>query len=411
MRLLIFFIISIQFTLIFGQQVKYDKSVPSLMQETNIGRLTDFAIDERSNHFLLDSEKKKIWIYNGESVLTGEIPKTLSAPLFENPLAINVSSENQILVLDNELKKIIILDEKGSKASEFGNDRSTAGSFDNPVGMTLNAHDNIYVIDNSLQQIIKFNFDGLFLGFESVVNPISITADIENNVYVLAQNEDDDSYRIISFPYDLRSREVIRISNVIDPVDISVNQFGEFYVVDREYRKVFHYGPAGNLIGEQIGIKSSSAGPGKFADAAAVNNTFVNNEIDKLFVLDREFNYVQSFSVESRHERKKLYTKPRELDIRLENSITNESFEKFYAADDLYFYVQADNTVKAVKNGKNLFIIRHGDLGDVTGIATASDNIYVADGDAGEIYVFSSSDGSFKFVFGQSVEISGYFPG
>ncbi len=405
MRFFILLFLSVPLSVLLSQQVKYENSVPALLQETEISRLTDFCVDDNSNYYLLDSELKKIWIYDSKSELKGEIPAKIGSLLLERPLAVELTSDNNIVILDGELKKVYTLDGKGSILNEFGNDLGVNGSFENPVGITTDPHDNIYVIDNALQQIIKFNSKGLFRGNESVINPIAIASDIENKIYVLTQNEDDDSYLIVSMPYDLRSRHEIRISNVIEPVDLTVNQFGEFYVVDREYRKVFHYGPAGNLIGEQIGIKSSSAGPGKFSEAAAVKNKFVNNEIDRLYVLDREFNYVQSFSIESRHERKKLYKQPPDLDIYLEKIISGREFKSFYSVIDSYFYVSADNSIYVEKEGKAVFTIRHSQINDVASITEAEENIYVADRSEGEIFAFSSTDGSFKFKFGREEEL------
>lgn len=406
MRLLLSIILFIPMTVLLSQEVKYENSIPSLLQETKIRRLADFSIDGQSNYYLLDSDLKKIWVYDSNSKLVDEIPKAGNSINLENPVAIELTSDNNLMLLDAALKKIFTFDKNGSAISEFGNDRGVTGSFESPVGMALDVYDNVYVIDKTLQQIIKFNKDGLFRGNESIINPISIAVDIEQNVYVLAQNEDEGTFKIVSFPFDLRSRLEIRISNVIDPVDITVNQFGEFYVVDKEYRKVFHYGPAGNLIGEQIGVKSSSAGPGKFSDAAAVNNKFVNNEIDMLYVLDLEFNYVQSFSIQSRHERKKLYTQPLELDINLDNSISNIQFEKFFAVKDLYNYVSSDNTITGKKNGGTVYSIKHSELDDVAAITAAMGNIYVADRGAGEVFAFSASDGSFKFKFGDAEGLS-----
>lgn len=406
MRLFISVILFIPLTVLLSQQVKYENSIPALLQETQIGRLADFTIDGESNHYLLDSELKKIWVYDSNSKLVNEIPEAGNSINFEYPVAIELTSDNNLVLLDRELKKIFILDKSGSTILEFGNDRGVTGSFENPVGIALDVYDNIYVIDNALQQIIKFNKDGLFRGNESISNPVSITADIEQNVYVLTQNEDEDTFEIISFPFDLRSRSEIRISNVIDPADITVNQFGEFYVVDKEYRKVFHYGPAGNLIGEQIGIKSSSAGPGKFSDAAAVNNKFVNNEIDKLYVLDREFNYVQSFSIQSQHVRKKLYKQPLELDINLEKTISNVKFEKFFAVNDIYNFVSSDNTITGKQKGDTVYSIKHAELDDVAAITAAMENIYVLDRGAAQVFTFSASSGSFKFKFGDTQELS-----
>ena len=97
MRLLISLILSIPLSVILSQQIKYENSVPALLQETRIRKLIDFSVDGQANYYLLDGELKQVWVYDKDSKLLGELPEAGSTIKFEQPAAIELTSNNVFL--------------------------------------------------------------------------------------------------------------------------------------------------------------------------------------------------------------------------------------------------------------------------------------------------------------------------
>lgn len=390
----------------FSQQVSYLQTVPSQITLSPMQELSDFFVDTDYNYFFLDKTLAKIWVYDSNSVLIKEIPTESGDRIFERPVAMG-NVDNEIVVLDADLKKIIFINKLTNKRErEFSGGTGSAANLTEPVDMSIDINKNIFIIDLAKNKICKFDKNGLFLGERGVKNPIALSTDIEGKAHVLVLDSDG-AFSIISFSADLRRQNRVSISNVIDPKDISVNTFGEFFIVDSEVGKVFRYGPSGNVIGEQIGVKSSSKGIGQFSDPIKLSSSFINNENDLVFVLDNRFNYVQSFNLLSRHQRNKLFTQPESISIILDKEFTGFSFIKFFAEGNKYFYVKENNSIVVRKSDVSLFVLNNPSITNISSITEFGNQIYVADKETNKIFVFSSADGSFLFSFGHEGEAPG----
>lgn len=393
MKKMFFFLLLTVTLSIADDNVYFRRAIPSITALSEMLNIVDFSLDSQMNHYFLDAAQKKIFIYD----INGNLSGNISIPFTENPVALGLSTDNSFYILDEKLKKIFILDKSGKIVNSFGDDRKNDGSFENPFFLRLDEYDNIFVLDKGNRKLLKYNKDGLYRGSFTISNPKAVVVDREQIVHILRQDESG-NYSVVNVSENLKYITEIKILNVFSPVDIAVNYFNEFYIVDAEAGTVIRYGQYGNVIGEQIGKKSSSKAPGQFSNPARIIYKYINNETESISILDSKFSLVQTFEITTLHERCKLKEVKPFLPVTQNIELSGFEFREYFTNGGLDFFISPEKSVRVFKEAKELFPLSHSSLQDIVGVVVTEDEIFTADGESNRIIAFDKITGKPRSV-------------
>ncbi len=397
--------------LLFAQttEVNYEKTIELGDQVLGTEEVANFSMDNVYNLYLLDNNKNKVVILNQDGGVIRMIPEFANAEYYDEPVAVNLFSDGRIAVLDKGFKKVITVTNKGDMISSFGNVDGGISSFDNPIDMVIDAYDNFYILDAGKQQILKFNNKGLFRGAVAVVNPIAIASDIAQNIYLLfLVNE---KFTVQIFNSELQMKERIELPGLLEPTDVAVNNFGEFYIVDPELGGVVKFDREGKILGSRIGLKSDSKGRGNFAEATRVACAYLDDQRDLLTIYDHEFNYIQTYKVKSDYPRKKLESPPLIFDIKYLNE-TPLSFKDYTDQGNKHYFVTGDETIEVFTDSVKTGEITSGqsyEFGEISAVASADNFIFVADRDEDQILALDADTKQLQFRIGSGGSEEGNF--
>ena len=389
-RIILFLFVIFNYAAAADDNVAFLQAVPNFTTLAPMEVVTDFAIDAQNHYYFLDSKNKKIYIYDANSNLLN----TINLTSFQNPAAIQLSHGNDIYVLDRDSKKVVLINPEGKELLSFGNTSDYPGGFSDPFSLDSDEFGNLFILDAQRNQLLKFNPDGLFRGNFTVENPIALTVDKEQIIHVL-NRDDNGGFSIINISESMSYLDEIKILNAFSPVDISVNNFGEYYIVDEEAGKVIRYGKYGNVIGDPIGKKSSSKGRGQFADPLKVICTYLNNETENISILDSKFSLSQSFKITTLHERSKLKEKTPFLPVAKSTTLSLTGYTG-YACDNGYDFYIIGKSISVFSESKELFVINDPGLDEISYVIKCGDLIAVADNGSKKIYLFDSANGQIK---------------
>ena len=289
-------------------------------------------------------------------------------------------------------KKISVLDFNGELLYEISANYDGVGGLSNPVYMTNDDYDNLFILDKEKQEIVKYSSEGLFRGVGVVVNPIALTVDRSQKIHILRKDENN-NYMISIYSQGLKVINEVRLSNLFNPVDIVINQFGEYYVVDREQGNVFRYGKFGNVIGDPIGKKSTSKGKGQFSTPVSLVYNYLNNEDEEIYVLDSKFSLIQNFVITTLHEREKIKPEEPFLPITSNLTISDIKFESFYANSNYRFFLRENNSLLVKNDDADLYIIEGSQFNNVKSIEVSDEFIYVGDSGSDKVFQYDINTG------------------
>jgi len=373
------------FVSVTAQTINYLSTFPKENSQ-KINNVTDFDISEEGNYLVVDQSINRLLIFNSNGDLLNQIPKEGSGYIFEKINAVALDGQNKIWILDSGRKSIAAFDRDGNKIIEFGKNDGLRGAFETPIDITVDLEDNIYVADLKLQKILKFSNSGIFTGDEFVFKPISISASGSNRIYVLAEKDENDFY-VISFSPDLKERNEIKISNLQEPVSLSVNMYDEIYISDKKQNKVFIYSSNGNIKNETIGNPSSSKGPGKFANILSVKVKNLNNEKDYFYAADGNFNYIQQFEiVQLRNFVPSFSTSS--FSTENYHKLQTGDFEKVFADENYLFVLNKDKTISVSEDGKDISVLNMSELLELSSVVVSDNYLFACDSRGGKIFVF-----------------------
>ena len=134
----------------------------------------------------------------------------------------------------------------GEFISEWGQKGKTEGKFFFPNDVAVK-NDIVYVVDTGNQRIQMFSTNGEFissfgtsgLGDGQFITPVGIDIDSENNVYVT----DKGNQKIEKFTGNgeyLDSFEFYYSNYVFSPKAITIDEFGDMYVVNSATQRILH---------------------------------------------------------------------------------------------------------------------------------------------------------------------------
>jgi len=381
----VFFLSIFLFVSITAQTVNYLSTFPQENSQ-RINNITYFEISGEGNYFVVDQSIDKLLIFNSSSEVINQIPKEGSGFNFDKITAIALDSHSNIWILDSERKKAAAFDKEGNKIIEFGKSDGLRGAFDTPIDIAVDLEDNIYIADLKQQKILKFSNSGIFIGDEFVFNPISISASGSNRIYVLSEKDENDFY-VISFSPDLKERNEIKISNLQEPVSLSVSKYDEIYISDKKQNKVFIYSSNGNIKNETIGNPSSSKGPGKFVNIHSIKIKNHNNEKDFFYAADENFNYIQQFEINQLRDFVPSSTTS-SFQVEGYNKLQLGDFERVFMDENYLFVLKNDKTLSVIEDGKDISVLNMSELLELSSVVVSDNYLFASDSRGGKIFLF-----------------------
>jgi sugar lactone lactonase YvrE len=178
---------------------------------------------------------------------------------FEEPFAIAISSDQQVLVLDSATGWIQRFSTEGRFLGRFG---GPEGKFSHPRGMSIDSQDVVYVADTGGARVVLYTIQGEPLGQFGergraegmLLEPVDVAVDPQGRILVVdAANE-----RILRFSATLRfERAVAAPKNVAAyGPHITMLPEGSFFLTDPERQRLVRYGPdlevTGSLGGPEV---------------------------------------------------------------------------------------------------------------------------------------------------------------
>ncbi len=164
--------------------------------------------------------------------------------------------------------------------TKWGSKGNKKGQFKNPVSMALNSKGIIYVVDGAISgnfkekistpfiksspdtgnyPVQKFDLNGNYKGYweddNSINNPMEITIDLKDNVYIIDHSY---GYSIKKFTSNGKLSKILtlasRSGNEVVPLDIAIN-CNDIYV--SSYKGIYKFDSSGNFITNWIAVNSS----------------------------------------------------------------------------------------------------------------------------------------------------------
>ncbi|MFH0736011.1 MAG: tetratricopeptide repeat protein [bacterium] len=393
--------------LIQDAEIKFEKNLNLKEKAINIGDVSNIYVDEYFNYYVLDTDNKKVIVFNSNIDLVKKIPAENTTKLFDTPIDIAVLKDGKILVLDKGLKKVIILNNDGEKLSEFGVAGSELGNFDNPTQIDVDYYGNIYVLDVGNKTIIKFNQQGLYRGSINIKNPVSFAISVNQTIHVLVNM--DDIYTIQVFTKELTLKTQLALRSLKEPTDLVINKFNEYYIVDYELGSVFQFDSTGKTINQKIGIKGSNANVGTFAEPKKLCYQFVNDKDDRIYVFDEKFISIQSFDVILKETRIKIIAPQVKLDVQFLESAKIDPYIYLTINSNIFYFILPDYTLLAKRGNEEVFRItkqnakqKNITLSDPVAIAVSNNKMYVVDESEDAVLMFDAKTGDYFSRFGES---------
>ena len=279
--------------------------------------------------------------YEGPEVLL-TIGETIS---LNNPQGISIDSNNDIYLVDSGNFQIKKFDSNGRLADSWGSFGSQEGQFKNPTGIFVDSN-YIHVVDTGNSRIQTFEKDGKFVR--------------------------------------AWGNSGISIQSLVQPLSLSRDSTGNFFVSDGVLNKISKYDENGNYVGEIESLLTSSA---KFSSSNDIisdgNDNFyiVVSKDDRILEFNSNGHFVTSFGSEGEDNGK--FQQP--------SAIAVDKMGNLYIGD-------SGNSRIQVFDANHKFKTKWGSLGNGLGqfnkiseIAVDSDgNIFVVDSQNSKIQKFAS---------------------
>lgn len=393
--------------LVDNNEIKYDKKLSLKEKSAAIGDVSNIYVDEFFNYYAIDSDSKKIFVFNTNGDLVKRIPKETTAKLFDDPVDLAVLKDGKIIVLDKGLKKIFILNNDGEKISELGNSGSALGNIDSPVQLEVDVFGNIFILDAGNSALLKFNEQGLFRGAISIKNPLYFSVGVDRKIHILSFIDDILSIQVYGTDFSMIRK--IPLRGVTEPKDFVITKFNEYYIVDEENGSVFQYDSTGKATGVKVGIKGSSGNVGTFSEPNKIAYQYVSDKDDKIYVYDPKFSSIQSFDVIYQTSRTKIITPLIKLDVQFNDAPNMKPYKYLFINDDIFYFILPDNTLLANRGTEEVFRItpqiakqKNISISEPIGLTFFNNKLYVVDESEDGVFVFDAKTGDYLSRFGES---------
>ncbi len=255
----------------------------------------DVAVLANGNLVIADTVNRRVQIVDAQGTsfqtLTGdEFP-------FEEPLAVEVNSRDEILILDSTLQWIYRYDGAGNFLGRFGG--PTAYLF-HPRGLTVFADDTLAVADTGQSRLVLFSADGtqagsiggLGSGPGQFNEPTDVLRDAQGT-YFVTEAENNRIQRVDASGNHL-NQWAIPPAYAFNGPHLALGPDGSIFVTESQSRSLLRYGPDGTLLDQW-----QSIGP---VNLAAPVGIYYDKAIDRLYVADIWTHQVHIFEAQVNDE-------------------------------------------------------------------------------------------------------------
>jgi len=172
------------------------------------------------------------------------------------PVSIDIDSQDNIYVSDENLQRITVFDPDGKFLSKWGASGSGEGQLKGPAGIAFDQDDNLYVAESHNHRVQKFTKDGQFIlqwgsqgdGDGQFNSPWGICVDHNGDVYV-ADWKNNRVQKFSSQGQYLRQFKATPNGGDLNrPTGVAVDADGDVYVTDWGNHQVQIYGPDGEFV-------------------------------------------------------------------------------------------------------------------------------------------------------------------
>ncbi|MCH8744094.1 MAG: NHL repeat-containing protein [Chloroflexi bacterium] len=172
------------------------------------------------------------------------------------PVSIDIDSQDNVYVSDENLQRITVFDPDGKFLSKWGASGSGEGQLKGPAGIAFDQEDNLYVAESHNHRVQKFTKDGQFIlqwgsqgdGDGQFNSPWGICVDHNGDVYVA----DWKNNRVQKFSaqgqYLRQFKATPNGGDLNRPTGVAVDADGDVYVTDWGNHQVQIYGPDGEFV-------------------------------------------------------------------------------------------------------------------------------------------------------------------
>ncbi len=271
------------------------------------------GMDVDSNGFLYVADRSHgVWYFNED----GTFPDLLESDTFNNPTDVEVSTQGggYIAVASWGSNNVSVFDFNGNLLTSFGSEGTGPGQFGNfsPQDLTLDLDNNIYVLDNNqdaneedFDRVEVFDIEGNFL-YEWTIDEDFFSAVAIK--YWAGPTPEEDRIYVLGFvggyllEYDLQGNLIGKVGEdalgFSGPQDVDLDQDGNFYVVTWTPAGVMKLDHDGNMLaqwGVEVEDDANGLPPGGFTDPTGVA---VQPDGSAVYVSDwtGDYAYVTAFS-------------------------------------------------------------------------------------------------------------------
>ncbi len=393
--------------------IKFNSTIPANIAEVKFESLADFSIDAMGNIYIVDDDLAKVFCFDKD----GKLLKTkghLIGNYLKEPIAIEISKDNRIIILDADSKRVLIYKADGKLLKMFGNSDGNLGSFDSPVDMAIDNNSNIFIVDDGNNYLLKFNSQGLFRGGIIVSEPIAVDVDTQGNIHILTKTTY--GYGIEVFNENFKKIKNVPLAQMKEPKHFTINSFNEYYIIDVERCSATHIDSAGKPLSKNVGVKSSNRGREQFSKPTRILSKSIDRNDDLLFILDNDFNEIQSFTISNDVERKELKQTLPQCDLNIIKDIKRTPAIDIVFNNGFEYSITINGVIICSDSNKIIYTISSQSptgkgvaLSEPVALEVFGDKLFVVDKDENKVLVFNSADGSYAFSFGESGSASGKF--
>ncbi|MCF6323566.1 MAG: 6-bladed beta-propeller [Gammaproteobacteria bacterium] len=260
------------------------EEAPTVLQRPQSG-----TVDRDGRIYVTDVSRAAVYVFDGQGGRLDVWEMAGEALRFKTPIGIAVVEKaegvREILVVDADLKRVVVLDQKGIPQRHFGSDVLTR-----PTGLARDPESGqLYVADTHGHDIKVFSADGVLLktlgvsargeGPGQFNSPTHLTF-AAGQLYVT----DTLNSRVKIFSADgelvrIFGRRGIFVGDLPRPKGLAVDKDGNIYVVESYYDHLLVFNGEGNLL---LPIGGSGSGVGQFYLPAGV----WTDHRDRIYVAD-----------------------------------------------------------------------------------------------------------------------------
>jgi DNA-binding beta-propeller fold protein YncE len=239
----------------------------------------DIAVMSNGNVVVADTGNQRVQIFDPQfthlKTLAGnEFP-------FEEPLAVGVSSQDEILVLDSTLQWIYRYDAAGNLLDRFGG--PTAYLF-HPRGLTVLDDDSLALADTGTSRILLFGPDGdpigsigsLGPGPGQLNEPTDVVRDVQGTYFVV-EAENNRLQRLDAAGNPLAQWD-IPLTFAYDGPHLDLGPDGSIFITESQSNSLLRYSSSGELINQW-----RTVGPINLADPVGI---YFDRATNRLYVTD-----------------------------------------------------------------------------------------------------------------------------